>query len=105
MRCPDRGGSSCGRGIGSLALNGMTEFDYDLFKNTVAEEPLLFEGKHLTFLLYNGDRVSELMQAEYAASTWPDVVRDVESRRYRGISSTDHRLVVMVETGATRSAQ
>jgi hypothetical protein len=42
----------------------MTEFDYDLFKSTVAEEPSVFEGRHLVFCLYNAGRVSELKQAD-----------------------------------------
>lgn len=75
----------------------MTEFDYDLFKSTVAEEPSVFEGRHLAFFLNDAGRVSEWMQADYSEETWPDVLRAVESRRLQcGISSTDHRFFVRV---------
>ena len=77
----------------------MTEFDYDLFKSTVEEDPSVFEGKHLVFCLYNAGRVSEWMQAEYSEKTWSEVLRTAEDRRSRGglgVSSTDHRFFVRV---------
>ena len=75
----------------------MTEFDYDLFKSTVAEEPSVFEGKHLDFCLYDAGRVTEWLQADYSKATWPDILRTAESRRFQvGISSTDHRFFVRV---------
>ena len=75
----------------------MTEFDYDLFKSTVEEEPSVFEGKHLAFCLYDADSVSEWMQADYSERTWADVLRTAESRKNQcGIRSTDHRFFVRV---------
>ena len=73
----------------------MTEFDYDLFKSTISEEPSIFEGRHLVFCLYDAGRITELMQADYSETTWPDVMRAAEALPLR-VSSTDNRFFVRV---------